>query len=295
MALHGVNPNALRGRDVAEGLEPAPSRRPSIYDNPLQDISQNNSVGIEDSFIGDILGLDGQAGVQGPGMGASLEGARRRAIEIVQSKGVPVTEQNVQAVMEQLPNLNEPATAESIPPPSPITEGPIPGDGNSVGIPAEAIAALVAAAGVAGVAGARGPGTANAIAELQRLGLDPTGQPLAIAGPPPDTAAPAQRTRTSIAGPRATAPDPNAQALPPPPQTAQPDPNIVDDATRAIEQSEFDVPDPDNSNVVGDVDGRPVTANADGTFTTTAANGEPVTAKTVPALKAALKALRGAL
>lgn len=51
-------------------------RRPS---RPLQDISQNGRVGFEDTFIGDILGVDGSVGLRGnPGMMASIGGARRQ-------------------------------------------------------------------------------------------------------------------------------------------------------------------------------------------------------------------------
>jgi hypothetical protein len=50
----------------------------SLYEG-LQDFSGDEKVTFADTWLGDLLGLDGKAGVQGPGLQASREGARRGA------------------------------------------------------------------------------------------------------------------------------------------------------------------------------------------------------------------------
>ena len=45
----------------------------------LKDTSGNQSIGFEDTFLGDLLGFDGKMGTKGkPGLLASLKGARRK-------------------------------------------------------------------------------------------------------------------------------------------------------------------------------------------------------------------------
>lgn len=61
-----------RGNPVDPGLYRQKNRH-----GELQDISGNDRVGFHDTFLGDLLGFDGQAGVQGPGMMDSIRGARR--------------------------------------------------------------------------------------------------------------------------------------------------------------------------------------------------------------------------
>jgi hypothetical protein len=71
---------------------------------PLLDMNEDGRISFGDTFLGDLLGADGRAGVQGPGMLASMGGARRqRAIQMMQEQGVPMTEQNLQRVMTQMP------------------------------------------------------------------------------------------------------------------------------------------------------------------------------------------------
>jgi hypothetical protein len=48
----------------------------SMYDG-LQDTSRDGKVGFGDTWLGDLLGFDGKAGVQGPGLSDSRSGARR--------------------------------------------------------------------------------------------------------------------------------------------------------------------------------------------------------------------------
>jgi hypothetical protein len=43
----------------------------------LRDVSGNDSVGFEDTWLGDLLGADGKVGTQGPGLRRSWFGARR--------------------------------------------------------------------------------------------------------------------------------------------------------------------------------------------------------------------------
>lgn len=65
----------------------------------LQDVNQDNQVSFADTWLGDLLGSDGQGGVQGPGMRDSMAGARRRAIETMQAQGVPMTQANLARAM----------------------------------------------------------------------------------------------------------------------------------------------------------------------------------------------------
>lgn len=67
----------------------------------LQDVNQDNQVSFADTWIGDMLGMDGQGGVQGPSMRDSMGGARRRAIEMMQEQGVPMTQANLARAMER--------------------------------------------------------------------------------------------------------------------------------------------------------------------------------------------------
>lgn len=43
----------------------------------LNDVNDDGKVDFGDTFLGDLLGIDGKPGVQGPGLAASLRGARR--------------------------------------------------------------------------------------------------------------------------------------------------------------------------------------------------------------------------
>lgn len=65
----------------------------------LQDVNRDNQVSFADTWIGDMLGMDGQGGVQGPSMRESMGGARRRAIEVMQAQGVPMTQANLARAM----------------------------------------------------------------------------------------------------------------------------------------------------------------------------------------------------
>jgi hypothetical protein len=65
----------------------------------LQDVNRDNQVSFADTWIGDMLGMDGQGGVQGPSMRDSMGGARRKAIEMMQSQGVPMTQANLARAM----------------------------------------------------------------------------------------------------------------------------------------------------------------------------------------------------
>jgi len=55
------------------------AKRKSIYDKPLKDINKDGKKNFKDTWLGDAIGADGKAGVQGPGMKASLKGERRGA------------------------------------------------------------------------------------------------------------------------------------------------------------------------------------------------------------------------
>lgn len=80
-----------------------PVRR-GLYDyetrgGKLQDVNRDNQVSFADTWIGDMLGFDGQGGVQGPSMRDSMGGARRRAIKMMQAQGVPMTQANLARAM----------------------------------------------------------------------------------------------------------------------------------------------------------------------------------------------------
>lgn len=53
------------------------AKKKSIYDKPLKDINKDGKRNFKDTWVGDLIGADGKAGVQGPGMKASMKGARR--------------------------------------------------------------------------------------------------------------------------------------------------------------------------------------------------------------------------
>lgn len=53
------------------------ARRTSIYSQPLKDINRDSKRNFGDTWLGDLIGADGKAGVQGPGMRESMRGARR--------------------------------------------------------------------------------------------------------------------------------------------------------------------------------------------------------------------------
>lgn len=68
-----------RGLPEAEGKERQGSifgGESSLFEN-LNDISKDGKIDFADTWMGDFLGFDGEAGVQGPGLQASREGARR--------------------------------------------------------------------------------------------------------------------------------------------------------------------------------------------------------------------------
>lgn len=66
--------------------------RPVNRHGALQDMNQDNQVSFADTFLGDLLGFDGQVGTQGrPGMAASIGGARRgQQMPVDAGAGVPV-------------------------------------------------------------------------------------------------------------------------------------------------------------------------------------------------------------
>jgi len=78
----------------------------SLYEG-LQDFSGDKKVTFADTWLGDLLGLDGQAGVQGPGLQASRQGARRgstttaRAVTSTPAVAVAETRQPSQAAAAQ--------------------------------------------------------------------------------------------------------------------------------------------------------------------------------------------------
>lgn len=49
----------------------------SIYAHRLKDVNKDGKRNFKDTWLGDALGFDGKIGTQGPGLGASLKGARR--------------------------------------------------------------------------------------------------------------------------------------------------------------------------------------------------------------------------
>lgn len=63
----------------------------SMYEG-LQDISGDGRVTFQDTWLGDLLGGDGQLGVQGPSLEASRKGARRGEIASVSDKAITVVE-----------------------------------------------------------------------------------------------------------------------------------------------------------------------------------------------------------
>jgi hypothetical protein len=98
---------------------PVKRNHPFTGDNrhgALQDVNNDNQVSFADTFLGDLLGMDGQGGVQGPGMRDSMSGARRQqAIAMLQERGAPMTEQNVQRAM-QMTDMGPGGGAESMRP-----------------------------------------------------------------------------------------------------------------------------------------------------------------------------------
>jgi hypothetical protein len=120
----------------------------------LQDVNQDNQVSFADTWIGDMLGMDGQGGVQGPSMRDSMAGARRRAIEVMQAQGMPMTQANLARAMNA-PGGGNAAQPSDIAQPGtvmhedqPVTTQALDENGNSVAGPL-AIAATGAAAAVA--------------------------------------------------------------------------------------------------------------------------------------------------
>ena len=70
MNAEGVNDEGLEKKGSIFGGES------SIFEN-LGDINNDDSVNFGDTWLGDLLGFDGKAGVQGPGLRDSFGGARR--------------------------------------------------------------------------------------------------------------------------------------------------------------------------------------------------------------------------
>lgn len=52
-------------------------KKKGLYSKKLKDINKDGKKNFGDTFLGDLIGADGKAGVQGPGMKSSLKGARR--------------------------------------------------------------------------------------------------------------------------------------------------------------------------------------------------------------------------
>ena len=75
--------NDILERMDSEGIEHDLERKGSIFGGEsslfenLQDTSGDNKVGFADTWLGDLLGFDGEAGVQGASLSASRAGARR--------------------------------------------------------------------------------------------------------------------------------------------------------------------------------------------------------------------------
>ena len=75
--------NDIIERMDAEGIEHDLERKGSIFGGEsglfenLQDTSGDGKVGFGDTWLGDLLGFDGEAGVQGANLSASRAGARR--------------------------------------------------------------------------------------------------------------------------------------------------------------------------------------------------------------------------
>ena len=66
---------------MAEKKKPAAKKKNPRFGGKrdLKDTSGNQSIGFEDTFLGDLLGFDGKMGTKGkPGLLASLKGARRK-------------------------------------------------------------------------------------------------------------------------------------------------------------------------------------------------------------------------
>jgi hypothetical protein len=85
----------------------------------LKDISGNQKIGFEDTFLGDLLGFDGKLGTKGkPGLLASLKGARRK-------KPGTATTTNKKGPAKVRPKLR----------PKPDAKGPVRrGDGTEAGV-----------------------------------------------------------------------------------------------------------------------------------------------------------------
>ena len=62
---------------MADGGQESPFGGPAASLGDLNDVNNDGKVDFADTFLGDLLGLDGKIGVQGPGLKASLQGARR--------------------------------------------------------------------------------------------------------------------------------------------------------------------------------------------------------------------------
>lgn len=280
-------------------------RNPSIYDKPLQDISQNGRIGLEDTFIGDLFGADGRIGAQGPGMAASLQGARRqKAIEIVQAQGLPVTEQNVQQVM---PMIDEPAVAEpgSTIPPEVTTSVLPPADAQPTqdGAPIDPetgsplpIAGAAAAGAVAGSSAvrrnSRNQGQQSTNSDVATV--DTTeGQHQSRKGR--DAQLEAARNRSNSNAVDVPTGNAGAQQFAGPtatqsPQAYTPENAPIDDPLSDAPVTQAPQTAPNTSQRVGTNEfGGGIDVDSNGTFSTTLPNGQSVKADSLAALRAAIR------
>lgn len=57
------------------------AKKKGLYSKKLKDVNKDGKKNFKDTWLGDLIGADGKAGVQGPGMKESLKGARRNGDE----------------------------------------------------------------------------------------------------------------------------------------------------------------------------------------------------------------------
>jgi hypothetical protein len=96
---------------MAEKKKPAAKKKNPRFGGKrdLKDISGNQKIGFEDTFLGDLLGFDGKMGTKGkPGLLASLKGARRK------KPGTATTTKKKPAVKKKIVTPKKPAATSPV-------------------------------------------------------------------------------------------------------------------------------------------------------------------------------------
>jgi len=95
----------------------------SLYEN-LQDTNGDGKVSFADTWLGDLLGLDGEAGVQGPSLEESRAGARRQASQDDNDSGPVIPTTPTQSRDSSPVPVLRPSTPAPTPTPEPVQSTP---------------------------------------------------------------------------------------------------------------------------------------------------------------------------